>query len=175
MEKGLIHIYCGDGKGKTTAALGLAIRCAGGGGKVLFYQFLKDGTSSEINILKEIKNIDVIEGYKKTKFYNQMTDAEKKEAAEYYNNKFDEIVLAVKSNNYDLLILDEFTYAINFNYITVEKFIDFIKTKPQGLEIALTGRNPCDAICNCADYISEVIKIKHPYDKGITARRLIEW
>lgn len=172
--KGLVHIYCGDGKGKTTAAVGLAVRCAGGGGRVLFYQFLKDGSSSEINILRQIDNVDVIAGYKKTKFYNVMTDEEKKEAALYYTEKFDEIINMAKSNGYDLIVLDEAIHAVNLKYISVEKMLSFLKTKPYGLEAVLTGRNPSVDICRHADYISEIKKIKHPFDKGIKARRLIE-
>lgn len=173
-DKGLVHIYCGDGKGKTTAAVGLSVRCAGGGGKVLFYQFLKDGSSSEINVLKNIKNIDIIGGYKNTKFYNKMTDAEKTEAGIYYREKFKEIINMVKNNDYDLLVLDEIIYAINLKYINSCDVVDFIKSKPYGLEIVLTGRNPDENISACADYISEIKKIRHPFDKGIMARKLIE-
>lgn len=172
--KGLVHIYCGDGKGKTTAAVGLSIRCAGGGGKVLFYQFLKDGSSSEINILKNIENIEVIDGYESAKFYNKMTDDEKIKSGIYYREKFNKIINMVKNKDYDLLVLDEIIYAVNLKYINSCDVVNFINLKPYGLEVVLTGRNPDDNIISCADYISEIKKIKHPFDNGIMARKLIE-
>ena len=81
MENGCVHIYCGDGKGKTTAAVGLAVRCAGGGGKVIYTSFLKDNTSGELNILRSIKNIELIENPSSMKFFGRMNSEEKAELA----------------------------------------------------------------------------------------------
>lgn len=172
--KGLVHIYCGDGKGKTTAATGLAVRCAGGGGKVLFYQFLKDGTSNEINILRNIDNIDVMDGYKKTKFYRDMSQTEKAEAKEYYIKQLENISQIIVQKDYDLLVLDEALHAVNMGFIPLETMVSFIKNKPLGLELVLTGRNPNKELLELADYVSDICKIKHPFDKGIMARNLIE-
>lgn len=173
-RKGLIHIYCGDGKGKTTAAVGLAIRCAGGGGNVLFYQFLKNGKSSEIAALKRINEIELIDGYEGIKFSFNMTDDEKKIAADYYTLKFKEIVNKVNEKNYDMLILDEAVNAINLGYISIDSILAFLINKPFGLEVIMTGRNPDKKLMALADYISEIVKIKHPFDIGIEARKLIE-
>ena len=173
-NKGLVHIYFGDGKGKTTAAIGLCIRCIGANGKVLFYQFLKDGTSSEINILKNLDGIKVIDGYKKIKFDKFMTEEEKNAAKDYYIEDFKKITELVLKENFDLLVLDEVIHAINKGYIDIQTVIDFIKNKPYGLEVILTGKNPDRKLIDLADYVSDILKIKHPFDKGIGSRIMIE-
>lgn len=173
-ETGLIHIYHGDGKGKTTCAAGLALRCAGGGGKVLFFQFLKDGSSGEIAALKSVQGIEVMEGYKETKFSFQMTEEEKKQTAQYYTKMWENIVSKVCGKEYQLLILDEVLHAINLGYLELGTVLDFLSNRPEGLETVLTGRNPKDELIEVADYITEMKKIKHPFDKGIGARHLIE-
>ena len=103
---GLIHIYCGDGKGKTTAAVGLAIRYAGAGGSVLFYQFMKPETSSERPILSQIPQITVLSGYTISKFSFRMTAQEKADAAVGYQQQFAEIVQLVQQKKYGMLSLD---------------------------------------------------------------------
>lgn len=173
-ETGLIHIYCGDGKGKTTAAVGLAVRCAGGGGKVFFYQFLKDGTSGEIDILKNIDEITVGKGYALAKFSFQMTDEEKENARIFYEKELDEIISIVSNQEYQLCVLDEILHAVNLGFVSLDKLVGFLKNKPEKLEVVLTGRNPKEELCELADYITEMNKIKHPFDKGISARTMIE-
>ena len=172
MQNGLIHIYHGDGKGKTTAAAGLAVRCAGGGGKVLFCQFLKDGKSCENSCLKNIENITLAPCLEDVKFTFMMNEDEKKAAAKFYNNLFEN---AVKSAaDYDLLVLDEALDAVNVGFLSADRLERFIADKPQSLEIVLTGRNPSEKLCENADYITEMKKIKHPYDRGVQARLLID-
>lgn len=172
--KGLIHIYCGDGKGKTTSAVGLAVRCAGGGGRVLFAQFLKNGKSGEINVLKDIENIDVFDTCKCSKFTFQMTTQEKESLSSNYICDFKEIENRVKNTAYDLLVLDEVLYGIDNGILEENTLLEFLNNKPYGLEVVLTGRNPSDLLCEMADYISDINKLKHPFDKGIKARKLIE-
>ena len=172
--KGLVHIYFGDGKGKTTASVGLAVRCAGAGGKVLFSQFMKDGSSSEISVLKQIDGITVTDGYSKAKFTRFMTDEEHIEAREYYSNEFERVTKKAEDEKFDLLILDELINAVDKNYVELDKVIEFIENKPEGLEIVMTGRNPDRKLFDYADYVSDVIKIKHPFDKGIGSRLMIE-
>lgn len=173
-DTGLIHIYCGDGKGKTTAAAGLAIRCAGGGGKVFFYQFLKDGTSGEIETLKSINEIFVAKAYPLAKFSFQMNEEEKEAARIFYEKELDDIIEIVSNQEYQLCVLDEVLHAVNLGFISLDKLVTFLKNKPEMLEVVLTGRNPKDELCELADYITEMNKVKHPFDKGIGARRLIE-
>lgn len=174
MNKGFIHIYCGNGKGKTTAAAGLAIRCAGAGGKVFFCQFLKDGSSGEINVLKKIEGIEVMENCKNVKFIKNMTEKEKKEAAEFYKMRFESINERVTKNEFDLLILDEIINTVNAGFISLERLIFFLENKPFSLEVVLTGRNPDKSLVDTADYVSEITKVKHPFDKGVPARKMIE-
>lgn len=173
METGLIHLYCGDGKGKTTAAMGLALRCAGAAGKVLIYQFLKDGSSSEMTVLRDIRGIDIITPVSDIKFVSRMTPGEKEELSQYYIQKLDELFTKA-AQGYDMLILDEVTYLINYNFVEEEYLINLIKSRSEGLELVMTGRDPADALVDLADYVSEIKKLKHPFDKGVLARTMIE-
>lgn len=171
---GLIHIYCGDGKGKTTAAMGLAARCSGGGGKVLIFQFLKGNTSGERAALEQLSDITILEGYENIKFSRAMNPQEKEQAVEYYHKKFNEIVEMVQEKTFQLLILDEVIAAVNLGFLEETELITFIKRKPELLEVVLTGRNPSGSLLELADYVSNIEKVKHPFDKGIMARKLIE-
>ncbi|ADL51954.1 cob(I)yrinic acid a,c-diamide adenosyltransferase [Clostridium cellulovorans] len=174
MKDSCVHIYCGDGKGKTTAAMGLCIRAAGSGKKVVIYQFLKNNTTSEIDSLNRIPNITRIEGKDKMKFTFTMTEEEKEELKNYYNEKFKEIVDFVQKTNAELLFLDEIIYAILNNVFEEENLIEFLNKKPKTLEVVLTGRNPSEELIELADYVSEIKKIKHPFEKGIPSRKGIE-
>lgn len=169
---GLIHIYCGDGKGKTTAAAGLAIRCAGGGGRVLFYQFLKGSGSGERKILNRTNGVTVVPVPDNLKFVWNMNDAEKEQMRNYYSQKFEAICAAV--SDYDMLILDEIIPALKYDFVSIDRLMRFLREKPAGLEMVLTGREPDERLVELADYVTEMRKIKHPYDRGIGMRRYIE-
>lgn len=171
---GLIHLYEGDGKGKTTAAAGLSIRCAGNGGNVLFTQFLKDGTSGEIAVLKNIAQITVFSATEKFGFTFRMTEKEKKEAEAYYAHYFEEIIEKVKETHYDLLVLDEAVGACALGMLSEQELFDFLDHKPEDLEVVLTGRNPSEALKDRCDYDSKIQKEKHPFDRGIGSRNGIE-
>jgi cob(I)alamin adenosyltransferase len=171
-ETGLVHIYCGDGKGKTTAAVGLAMRCVGAGGRVLFFQFLKGNTSSERNVIEKLGNIDVVSGIDNMKFVWTMTEDEKAETARRYREIFSE--LKKKAEAYDMLILDEVIPALKYDFISEGELIDFIASKPKNTELVLTGRNPSERLVGLADYVTEMKKIKHPFDRGVNARNGVE-
>lgn len=175
MEIGLTHIYCGDGKGKTTCAAGLAVRCAGGGGRVLWFQFLKRDISSERLSLEKIENIKLLSGYDKMKFTFKMTDEEKAAAGCFFETRLSEIRDLVSDKSFDLVILDEVIDAVNLKFVSEQQLVRFIQERPKGLEVVLTGRNPSAQLCGLADYISEIKKVKHPYDRGIQARHKIEY
>lgn len=175
MEKGLIHIYCGDGKGKTTCAMGLAIRCAGQGGKVLCFQFLKGDNSGERRILEKLENVTLMSCYENVKFTSRMNEEEKEQAKAFYSNRFNEIIDRVNTGMYDLLILDEIMAALNAGFLEESRVLEFLQNKPDTLEVVLTGRNPDEALFALADYVTEMKLRKHPYERGITARRMIEW
>lgn len=175
MEKGLLHIYCGDGKGKTTAAMGLIVRACGAGKRVLLGQFLKDGSSSELNVLRQLPGFSEIPPQELVKFTFQMNDAEKQETAEKCAQMLQEARTAAESGSCGLLVLDECFGALSTGMLKESEVLDFLTHRPPELELVLTGRNPPESILRLADYVSEIQKIKHPYDAGITARRGIEY
>ena len=171
--RGLVHIYCGDGKGKTTAAAGLAVRAAGAGQKVLFVQFFKDGSSSEIASLRAL-GIGVRAVPENFGFVWNMDDAELARAKKAYTD----LLLAAEKEAADgcgLLVLDEIISAVNCELVPERELLDFIICRPEGLEIVLTGRDPSPALSDAADYITEMRKLRHPYDEGIMGRRGIEY
>jgi len=173
-ETGLIHIYCGDGKGKTTAAMGLALRCAGRGFPVVVAQFLKDGTSGECRVLAKLDNVTLFAANPCGKFSWQLADDEKSRTAGALRRMFEAASgLAVKTNA-RLLVLDEVCGASAAGLLDERALLDFLDSKPKGLEVVITGRNPSDKLLGRADYITEMVKKKHPYDKGIAAREGIE-
>lgn len=171
---GLIHIYCGDGKGKTTAAVGLAVRCAGRGNKVLMVQFLKSRDSGELYSLAKLPDIEVMRGKESKKFTFQMNEEEKHALLIEHNKMFEQVLAKIKNGGYSLLILDEVIGALNAKVFEMPKLIEFLRHKPENLEVVLTGRNPAPELVEIADYVSEMRKVKHPIDKGIMAREGIE-
>lgn len=171
---GLIHIYCGDGKGKTTAAVGLAVRCAGRGNKVLLVQFLKSRDSGELYSLAKLPDIEVMRGKESKKFTFQMNEEEKHALLIEHNKMFEQVLAKIKNGGYSLLILDEVIGALNAKVFEMPKIIEFLRHKPENLEVVLTGRNPAPELVEIADYVSEMRKVKHPMDKGIMAREGIE-
>ena len=171
---GLIHIYCGDGKGKTTAAVGLAVRCAGRGNKVLLVQFLKSRDSGELYSLAKLPDIEVMRGKESKKFTFQMNEEEKHALLIEHNKMFELVLAKIKNGGYSLLILDEVIGALNAKVFEMPKLIEFLRHKPENLEVVLTGRNPAPELVEIADYVSEMRKVKHPMYKGIMAREGIE-
>lgn len=171
---GLIHIYCGDGKGKTTAAVGLAVRCAGRGNKVLLVQFLKSRDSGELYSLAKLPDIEVMRGKESKKFTFQMNEEEKHALLIEHNKMFEQVLAKIKNGGYSLLILDEVIGALNAKVFEMPKLIEFLRHKPENLEVVLTGRNPAPELVEIADYVSEMRKVKHPMDNGIMAREGIE-
>jgi cob(I)alamin adenosyltransferase len=171
---GLIHIYCGDGKGKTTAAVGLAVRCVGRGNKVLLVQFLKSRDSGELYSLAKLPDIEVMRGKESKKFTFQMNEEEKHALLIEHNKMFEQVLAKIKNGGYSLLILDEVIGALNAKVFEMPKLIEFLRHKPENLEVVLTGRNPAPELVEIADYVSEMRKVKHPMDKGIMAREGIE-
>lgn len=172
MSTGLIHIYCGDGKGKTTAAVGQAVRSAGYGYKVLFYQFLKNNNSSERRSLEQLENITCIRGRDEVKFSFQMSEEEKKEIRSYHREQLR--MLRNEVPNYDVLILDEAVCVTGISLLDEEELVSFLENKPKKLEVVLTGHTVSDRILQMADYMTEMKKVKHPFDRGVQARKGIE-
>lgn len=175
MQTGLIQVYCGEGKGKTTAAAGLALRAAGCGKDVIFAQFMKGNDSGETAAMKRIEGITVLRNSENYGFYHQMSEEDKKEITREHNAILDRITQSIKKRECDILILDEITYPYRLNLIDKEALEDLIMKKPEHLELVLTGREPDDFFLKHADYITEMKCIRHPFEKGIPARRGIEY
>lgn len=174
-KQGLVHIYCGDGKGKTSAAVGLAVRAAGRGMKVLMVRFLKTEDSGEVEVLRSIPCITVTPCDRTFGFVFRMTEEQKREAALYYQSRFEIAVTEAVQGQYDLLILDEILASCNYGMVKEQSVTEFLKNRPEKLEVVLTGRDPSDALMELADYVSEICMRKHPYQKGIQARKGIEF
>jgi len=169
--KGLIHIYTGDGKGKTTASVGLAVRASGAGLNVAFAQFMKGMPTSEIKQLKTL-GITVVRTGTITKFVPYMTDEERAQCAEEQMAGFETAI--AMAPDLDLLVLDEVISAVTTEMISEARLLDFLRNKPATLEVVLTGRDVPESIAALADYLSEIKAVKHPYEQGIPARKGIE-
>ncbi|AWK52716.1 cob(I)yrinic acid a,c-diamide adenosyltransferase [Clostridium beijerinckii] len=175
MELGLIHIYCGDGKGKTTAAMGLGMRAVGRNKKVLLTQFLKDNETGELNSIEKLgANFEVFKGIPVKKFFKFMSPEEQMETRKEHEERFGKVTKKAIDENIDLLILDEIIASTNLELVPLDKVVEFLKNKPKELEVVLTGRNPDQKLVQLADYVSEIKAVKHPYEKGINSRIGIE-
>ena len=166
----LIQIYTGNGKGKTTAAIGLAIRAAGACKKVYFCQFIKGKPYSELHCLKKIKNITV-EQFGRGCFIKKEPSRVDVGLAQKGFEKTQQIV---RSRKFDLVILDEINCAINIKLIKTADVLDLLTNTPRTIELVLTGRNAPRALIAAADLVTEMREIKHYYRKGIKARAGIE-
>ena len=167
---GLVHLYWGEGKGKTTAAMGLALRSLGAGRKVVVVQFLKGGPSGEIPLLEQL-GARVFRGKAGQKFTFQMTEAERAETKALQSENLRR-ALALES---DLLVLDEACAAWRKDMADRDLLKQAVLVRPQGREVALTGRNPPDWMREAADYITEMKCHRHPFEKGISAREGVEF
>ena len=171
MRQGLVHIYCGDGKGKTTAAVGLAVRAMGRELRTMFVQFAKAGTSGEIEPLRKL-GAEILHDKELRGWYKGLSEQQRGEAAREYEEMLEKAF--GKAEKLDLLVLDEVMAACGHGVISTEKLAEYIRSRPTHLEVVLTGRNPPDELLELADYVSEIAKVRHPYDKGICAREGIE-
>ncbi|MCL2111830.1 MAG: cob(I)yrinic acid a,c-diamide adenosyltransferase [Clostridiales bacterium] len=175
MSKGLIHLYIGDGKGKTTAAIGLAVRAAGRERKVVLAQFLKGRKTGEAAMLEGL-GVSVIRSEKNRKFYCNMNDDERVGFREEQVRLLEEAKEAVfGGTQVDLLVLDEAVDTLDLNMLDEGALKDFIMQKPEDMELVITGRSAPPWLIEMADYITEMKKHKHPYDRGIDAREGIEF
>lgn len=171
LKNALVHIYTGTGKGKTTAAFGLAVRAAGAGLKVCIYQFIKGSPYSENNIFDHIDMIN-IEQCGRGCFIKGKPGPKDIECAE---RGFKKACASIHSGKYDLVILDEINIALKLELIKASEVIDMIKDKPSSVELVLTGRYCPKSLLKYADLVTEMRKVKHPFDKGILARKGIEY
>jgi cob(I)alamin adenosyltransferase len=201
---GLVHVYTGDGKGKTTAAMGLVLRAVGQGLRVYIIQFLKGGayTGELIAAKNFLKNVDFVQygkpcvkedkqlklmgldsGYVYFDYVRDdincgecrscfLNDEEQRKLA---RDAFERAKKVAQSGDYDLVVLDEINVAMHLGFLDMREVIDFISNKNKTTELVLTGRNAPEEIIKVGDYVSEVRLVKHPYQKGVGARRGIEY
>lgn len=199
----MIQLYTGDGKGKTTAAVGQAVRAVGSGYRVMFCQFMKGGETGELEVLKELPQVEIYRCEREFPFFNAMTDRDKEEITEIHNEIIRNIIRRLDGLNNTgnistngsgaaglMVVLDEITYPLNWGLIDVSLFKDLVgkvkvlydeKSGGGGeeslsrIELVLTGREPDRFILENADYITEMKKLRHPFDCGIQARKGIEY
>jgi cob(I)alamin adenosyltransferase len=167
----MIHVYTGDGKGKTTAALGSALRGAGAGMKIFIAQFVKGKKCSEIKALRKFKNIEVAQ-FGKSGFIRRKPD--KQDIACAKKGLLKACALA-RSGDYDMIVLDEINVAVKLGLLEPEVVEIFIREAPKGLELILTGRDAHPRILKLADLVSEIKEVKHYYRRGVRARKGIEF
>lgn len=199
----MIQLYTGDGKGKTTAAVGQAVRAVGSGYRVMFCQFMKGGESGELEVLKGLPQVKIYRCEREFPFFNAMTDRDKEEITEIHNAIIRNIIRRFDGLNNTgnistngsgavglMVVLDEITYPLNWGLIDVSLFKDLVgkmkalyngRSGDSGeeslsrIELVLTGREPDRFILENADYITEMKKLRHPFDWGIQARKGIEY
>jgi len=172
---GLIHIYTGEGKGKTTAAIGLAVRAAGWGRRVLFVQFFKeDSAASGEKKFFTAAGIEVIRSNCRHPIFTKGRTDEAA-VATAIRATFETVKSNVAKVGPSLLVLDEIMSAINGGWLTTDEVIGFLQGRPASLEVALTGRGAPVELVQIADYVTEMLKIKHPFDAGTAARKGVEY
>lgn len=170
MEKGYIHLYTGEGKGKTTAAMGLALRALGCGLRVTVVQFLKDGTSGELAPLRRL-GARICTGRPGTKFVFQMNEEEKAEVRALHNAQLTEAL----ETPCDLLVLDEACAALSLGMVEEDLLRRAVLERPAGREVVVTGRDPVPWLVAAADYHTDMQCRRHPYQKGVQARKGVEY
>ncbi len=168
-----IHYYFGDGKGKTSAAVGAAVRMAGSGGRVVFCQFLKSGTSSEIVVLSAVNNIECMAGDEPMGFVWNMNAEEKIAAAGLTQKLFEKRAEAGKQAQ--MVVFDELADAVDCGFLDKDRVISKLQLLAADAEIIITGHRKDRDFIRIADYVSEIKSIKHPYDSGLKARLGIEF
>ena len=186
----MVQLYMGDGKGKTSAAAGAALRAAGSGIPVIFGQFLKDSGSGEIQVLRRLPGLTLLHTPRHFGFFGRQTEEQKAVTKEESRELFreavrrcrEEITGARKHNTGSvpaegpacMLVLDEIAAALRYGLLEETEVLDSLRSLLPEAEIILTGRDPSPGLMGLADYISEIRKVRHPYDLGVPARRGVE-
>ena len=174
-KRGLVHLYYGDGKGKTTAALGLGMRASGAGQPVLLVQFLKGLDSSELAVLERIgQSFRLLPGVPVKKFTRTMTPEERRKTMEEQQELFCGAVKECFSGKVQMVVLDELVDAVNFGAVSLAQVRDFLSDPSRRCEVVITGHHPAEEWFDLCDYITEMKKVRHPFDEGIRARMGIE-
>ena len=169
--KGYVQVYTGDGKGKTTAAIGLSVRAIGAGLRVFLAQFVNGMVYSELKSLERFSPQLIVKQYGRAQFVHNKPTEEDIAAA---RAGYEEVRKIVTSGKYDLVILDEANIAVHFKMLSVEDLLRIIDEKPESVELIFTGRNADPRLIEKADVVTEMKEVKHYYKKGVTARPGLE-
>ncbi len=176
LERGLIQVYTGDGKGKTTAAIGQGIRAYGNGLKVYMLQFLKGGKTGELSTIDELgENFKIFRFEKPKDFTWNLTKEELEELKLEIKEGYNFILEVIKENKCDLLIIDEIMAVLSNKFLTLEEVLYILDNKPENMEIILTGRNVPNEIIEKSNLVTEMKCIKHYFEEGVPAREGIEF
>jgi len=167
----MIHLYCGSGKGKTTAAMGLALRCIGRGGRVVVAQFLKGADSGERQALAQLPQVTLLPVPAHIPFTFAMTDTQRSQEQARYRQLLEQA--AQEMGNCQLLVLDEVCDGVNEGLVELEQLLSLLDTAR--CEVVLTGRDPHPDLADRAHYYTQMEKVRHPFDRGICARPGIEF
>ena len=172
-QKGLVIVFTGDGKGKTTAALGLVMRAAGHGMTSSFIQFIKG--SWHYGEMDAVKRFAGLVDFRVTGrgFTWKSDDPEKDKALA--RSAWEDAKTTILSGRHDMVVLDEFTYVINYSMVDLNDVLDTLKRRPQKVHVVITGRNAREELVQAADLVTEMRNIKHPYEEGVRAQRGIEF
>ncbi|MBU0992570.1 MAG: cob(I)yrinic acid a,c-diamide adenosyltransferase [Proteobacteria bacterium] len=169
--KGYIQVYTGNGKGKTTAAIGLSVRAAGAGLKVFIGQFIKMGDYSEIKALERFSDLITVKQFGKGRFIKNKPSPEDIQSA---SDGLKEIEKRIKDGEFDVVILEEGNVAVSLGLFPEKDLLDLMDTKPPQVELVITGRGALPSVIEKADLVTEMLEIKHYYNKGVVARVGIE-
>lgn len=172
MERGCVQVYTGDGKGKTTAAVGLAVRAAGAGLRVYFGQFMKNNETGELDVFRSLSNAITVEQYGTG---DELRGTDPQVNAQAARAGFERAREALVSGRYDVVVLDEANVADSLGYLDADSLMELVRARPEGVELVLTGRNARDEVLAAADLVTEMREVKHYYRNGVPARRGIEF
>ncbi len=175
----MIHLYTGEGKGKTTAAIGLCVRAVGRGYSVCFSQFMKGNDTGELYVLERLPNVEILRSRKNYGFYASMSETDKKELTKVHNSILDSLLEKAESGVCHMVVMDEVTYPVKWGLLDIGKLETLLEMGKKGsavdIEIVITGRDAGDFLQNAADYITQMECVRHPFEKGIAAREGIEF
>ena len=169
--KGYIQVYTGNGKGKTTAAFGLAMRAAGAGFRVFIAQFLKGKKYSEIRAMERFSDLITLRQYGRDSF---ISDNITEKDIQLVKSGYQEAKEVILSKKYTVVILDEANMAVHYNLFSVDELLELMNLKPENVELVITGRSADKKIIDKADLVTEMCEVKHYYSKGVMARIGIE-
>lgn len=172
MEKGFVHLYTGNGKGKTTAALGLALRAAGAGKKIFIAQFVKGMHYAELAIIEKLSPFIILQQFGRDCFIHQKPTPEDISMAKL---GLDEVSQIIGSGRFDMVILDEACIALHYHLFSFSELRDVILNKPESMELVITGRYAPQELIDLADLVTEMVEVKHYYSRGVEARKGIEF